>query len=41
MMQEMNVIEALRAAMAWALEHDPDVVILGEDNRRTPESIWR
>lgn len=27
----MNVIEALRAAMAWALENDPDVVILGED----------
>ena len=30
-MAQMNVIEALRAAMAWELEHDPDVVILGED----------
>ena len=30
-MSQMNVIEALRAAMGWALEHDPDVVILGED----------
>ncbi len=30
-MAQMNVLEALRAAMGWALEHDPDVVILGED----------
>ena len=30
-MAQMTVIEALRAAQAWALEHDPDVVILGED----------
>ena len=27
----MTVLEALRAAMAHALENDPDVVILGED----------
>lgn len=27
----MNVLQALNAAMAWELEHDPDVVILGED----------
>ena len=27
----MNVLEALRSAMAWELEHDPDVVVLGED----------
>ena len=30
-MAKMNVLEALRAAMAWELEHDSDVVILGED----------
>jgi len=30
-MAQMNVMEALRAAMAWELEHDSDVVILGED----------
>jgi pyruvate/2-oxoglutarate/acetoin dehydrogenase E1 component len=30
-MARMNVLEALRAAMAWELEHDPDVVLLGED----------
>ena len=28
---KMTVLEALRAGMAHALEHDPDVVILGED----------
>ena len=28
---KMTVLEALRAAMAHALENDPDVVILGED----------
>lgn len=27
----MTVLEALRAAMAWELEHDPSVLILGED----------
>ena len=30
-MPQMNVLEALRAAMAWEMEHDPGVVILGED----------
>jgi len=30
-MAQMNVLEALRAAMAWELEHDAEVVILGED----------
>jgi pyruvate/2-oxoglutarate/acetoin dehydrogenase E1 component len=30
-MAQMNVLEALRAAMAWELEHDPDVLLLGED----------
>ncbi len=30
-MAQMNVLQALRAAMAWELEHDPDVVVLGED----------
>ena len=30
-MAQMNVIEALRAAMAWEMERDSDVVILGED----------
>ncbi len=30
-MARMNVLEALRAAMAWELEHDPDVLVLGED----------
>jgi pyruvate/2-oxoglutarate/acetoin dehydrogenase E1 component len=30
-MARMNVLEALRAAMAWELEHDADVVLLGED----------
>ncbi len=28
---KMTVLEALRAAMAWELENDPDVVVLGED----------
>jgi len=27
----MNVLEALRSAMAWELEHDPEVVLLGQD----------
>ncbi len=30
-MAVMNVIESLRAAMAWEMEHDDDVIILGED----------
>ena len=30
-MTEMTVLEALNAAMAHELEHDPDVVLLGED----------
>lgn len=30
-MAQMNVLQALNAAMAWELEHDPDVVLLGED----------
>lgn len=30
-MPRLNVLEALNAAMAHELEHDPDVVILGED----------
>ena len=30
-MARMNVLQALNAAMAHELEHDPDVVILGED----------
>ena len=28
---KMTVLEALRSAMAHALENDPDVVVLGED----------
>lgn len=27
----MNVLEAINAAMAWEMEHDDDVVLLGED----------
>lgn len=30
-MAKMNVLQALNAAMAWELEHDPDVILLGED----------
>ena len=30
-MPRLNLLEALNAAMAHELEHDPDVVILGED----------
>jgi len=30
-MGKMNVLQALNAAMAWEMEHDPDVVLLGED----------
>jgi len=29
-MAEVTLIDALTMAMAWELEHDPDVVILGE-----------
>jgi len=28
---KMNVLQALNAAMAWEMEHDPDVILLGED----------
>lgn len=31
MMAEMTMIEAVRAALAFALEEDPDVIIFGED----------
>ena len=30
-MAEVLLIDALTMAMAWELEHDPSVVILGED----------
>jgi pyruvate dehydrogenase E1 component beta subunit len=30
-MAEVSLIDALTMAMSWELEHDPDVVILGED----------
>lgn len=30
-MAKMNVLQALNAAMAWEMEHDPDVILLGED----------
>ena len=30
-MAKMNVLEALRVALTWELEHDPKVVLLGED----------
>ena len=30
-MAEVTLIDALTMAMAWELEHDPDVIILGED----------
>ncbi len=30
-MAEMNLIEAVNHALAWELEHDPSVVVLGED----------
>lgn len=30
-MAEVSLIDALTMAMAWELEHDPRVVILGED----------
>ncbi|NLP63406.1 alpha-ketoacid dehydrogenase subunit beta [Paraburkholderia sacchari] len=30
-MADLNMVEAINLALAWALEHDPDVVLLGED----------
>lgn len=30
-MAEVSLIDAITMAMAWELEHDPDVVVLGED----------
>ena len=30
-MAEVTLIDAVTMAMAWELEHDPEVVILGED----------
>ena len=30
-MAEVTLIDAVTMAMAWELEHDPDVIILGED----------
>ena len=30
-MAEVTLIDAITLAMAWELEHDPDVVVLGED----------
>ncbi len=30
-MAEINLVEAVNLALAYALEHDPDVVLLGED----------
>ncbi|MFX1766932.1 alpha-ketoacid dehydrogenase subunit beta [Paraburkholderia sp. A1RI-2L] len=30
-MADLNMVEAINLALAWALGHDPDVVLLGED----------
>ncbi|MCG5072202.1 alpha-ketoacid dehydrogenase subunit beta [Paraburkholderia tagetis] len=30
-MADLNMVEAINLALAWALEHDPDVVLIGED----------
>ncbi|WP_028218141.1 alpha-ketoacid dehydrogenase subunit beta [Paraburkholderia oxyphila] len=30
-MADLNMVEAINLALAWALEHDPEVVLLGED----------
>lgn len=30
-MAELNLVEAVNRALAWELEHDPSVVVLGED----------